>query len=142
MTECIRWHLHIYENGYGQGNIPGTSGKHMNAHRLVWIQTFGEIPDKMVVDHICHTEAVQRGECEGGFSCQHRACVNPEHLRLVTQQENVRAGKHNIDNRSHCNQGHPFIKENIMVRKNGRRECAECNRERSRRNWANQKVGV
>jgi hypothetical protein len=57
-----------------------------------------------------------------------------DHLRVVTQQENVMAGLHNIDNRTHCNQGHTF-EGNIMVRKNGKRECAECNRVRSRVNY-------
>ena len=142
MTECIKWHLYIYPNGYGQANIPGTSGKHTRAHRFVWIQANGSIPEGMVLDHICHTEAVQRGECNGGFECQHRSCVNLNHLRLVSQQENVMAGLHNIDNRTHCNQGHPFIKENIMIRKSGKRECAECNRVRARRNWANRKKAL
>jgi len=134
MFECIRWHLYIRPNGYGQANF---NNRHMNAHRWVWIQSNGPIPKGMVLDHICHNEAAAKGECSGGWECKHRACVNLKHLRLITQQENVMAGLHNIDNRSHCNQGHPFIKENIMVRKNGRRECAECNRERARRNWAN-----
>ena len=114
----------------------------MMAHKLVWIQANGPIPKGMVVDHICHTEAVAKGECKGGWSCEHRSCVNLEHLRLITQRENVMAGIHNIDNRSHCNQGHPFVKENIMVRKNGKRECAECNRERARMNYANKKVNA
>lgn len=142
MSDCIRWHLHIHENGYGQANIIGTSGKHMNAHRWVWIQANGPIPQGMVVDHICHSEAVAKGECVGGWECKHRACVNLKHLRLITQQENVMAGLHSIDNRSHCNQGHPFIKENIMVRKNGRRECAECNRIRARNNYAKKMARV
>ena len=136
MTECIKWHLHIHQNGYGQANLPGTNGKHMNAHRFVWIQTYGKIPKGMVVDHICHTEAVQRDECDGGFNCKHRSCVNIEHLRLVSQKVNIVTGKHSIDNRSNCNQGHPFTKENIMIRTNGKRECAECNRVRARRNYA------
>jgi hypothetical protein len=140
MTECIKWNLYIHENGYGQANLP--KGKHMNAHKFIWIQANGPVPNGMVVDHICHTDAVERKECSGGWNCEHRSCVNLKHLRLITQQENVMAGLHNIDNRSNCNQGHPFIKENIMVRKNGRRECAECNRERSRRNWAAKKVVI
>jgi hypothetical protein len=139
MPNCIKWHLYIRNNGYGQANI---NKRHMMAHKLVWIQANGPIPKGMVVDHICHTEAVAKGECKGGWSCEHRSCVNLEHLRLITQKENVMAGIHNIDNRSHCNQGHPFVKENIMVRKNGKRECAECNRERARMNYAKKKVSA
>lgn len=139
MTDCIIWHKSIRDTGYGQTWF---RGKIMKAHKVEWIKANGDIPKGFVVDHVCHNEAVERGECEGGVTCVHRACINPEHLRLVTQQENVMAGIHSIDNRSHCNQGHPFIKENIMVRKNGKRECAECNRVRARVNYAKKKVGV
>lgn len=140
MSDCIKWHLYIHNNGYGQANIKGTSGKHMNAHRWVWIQANGPISKNMVVDHICHTEAMAKGECIGGWQCKHRSCVNLDHLRLVTQQVNVIAGLHNIDNRTLCNNGHTF-EGNIMIRKSGKRECAECNRVRARINYA-KKVGA
>ena len=139
MTECILTKAYESLNGYGKYMI--VNGKSHRAHRGAWIKAYGAIPKGMVIDHVCHNEAVERGECEGGITCIHRACINPEHLRLVTQQENIMAGLHNIDNRSHCNQGHPFIKENIMVRKNGKRECAECNRVRARANYR-KKVGA
>lgn len=132
MSDCIIWHKSIRDTGYGQTYF---RGKVTKAHKAVWIEANGDIPEGFVLDHICHNEAVQRGECKGGFTCKHRACVNLDHLRLASQSENVMGGVHNIDNRSHCNQGHPFIKENIMVRKNGNRECAECNRVRARANY-------
>jgi hypothetical protein len=138
MTNCIPFKGGL--NGYGYGNTI-LNGKKMKASRAAWIKVNGDIPPGLVVDHVCHTEAVLRGECKGGITCKHRSCVNVNHLRLITQQENVMAGLHNIDNRSHCNQGHVF-EGNIMVRKNGKRECAECNRERARRNYANRKVGA
>ena len=119
MSDCIIWEKFINENGYGQTFF---QGKVTRAHRAAWIKAHGLIPKGLVLDHTCHNPK----ECEGGVTCIHRACVNVDHLRLITQQENVMAGRHNIDNRSHCNQGHPFIKENIMVRKNGKRECAAC----------------
>lgn len=135
MTDCVYFDRPL--NGYGYG-IVFIDGRMMKAHRAAWIEVNGPIPEGLVVDHMCHTEAVQRGECEGGRGCKHRACLNVEHLRLITQRDNIMAGLHNIDNRTYCNQGHLF-EGNIMVRKNGRRECAECNRVRSRRNWANRK---
>lgn len=122
MTDCINWHKSIKDTGYGQTFF---RGKVMRAHRVAWIKANGEIPDGMVIDHMC----------------RNRACVNVEHLRVVTQYENLMAGLHNIDNRTHCNQGHPF-EGNIMVRSNGNRECAECNRVRSRNNYAKKKAGV
>lgn len=138
MTDCILTEAVPALNGYGK--YVSVNGKTYRAHRGAWIKAYGAIPAGMVIDHVCHNEAVERGECEGGITCIHRACINPEHLRLVTQQENIMAGLHNIDNRSHCNQGHLF-EGNIMVRKNGKRECAECNRVRARANYR-KKVGA
>jgi hypothetical protein len=138
MTECIIWQQSLKDTGYGQTFF---QGKVTRAHRAAWIKVNGDIPKGFLVDHICHNEAVERGECKGGFTCKHRACVNTDHLRLTSHSENVMGGVHNIDNRSHCNQGHPF-EGNIMVRKDGKRECAECNRVRSRANWAKQKAGA
>lgn len=43
------------------------------AHRVAYELTFGEIPEGMQVDH--------RPNCA-------KRCVNPEHLRLVTQKQN------------------------------------------------------
>jgi hypothetical protein len=133
MSDCIIWHKNIKETGYGQCWF---EGKNQKAHRVAWIKANGPIPKGMVVDHMCHNEAVAKGECKGGWSCRHRACINLDHLRLASNLENMLAGIHNIDNRSHCNQGHPFIKENIMIRKSGKRECAECNRVRARAVYA------
>ena len=132
MSDCILTKAYESLNGYGK--YMTVNGKSYRAHRAAWIKAYGAIPKGMVIDHVCHNEAVERGECEGGITCIHRACINPEHLRLVTQRENVMAGLHNIDNRTHCYQGHPF-EGNIMVRKNGKRECAECNRVRARANY-------
>jgi len=121
MTECIESKRTITTNGYSRIFV---DGKNIQAHRWAWELINGKIPTGLVIDHIC----------------KNRKCVAIDHLRMVTQQENVMAGLHNIDNRTHCNQGHPFTKENIMVRKSGKRECAECNRVRARKNYA-AKVG-
>jgi hypothetical protein len=139
MTDCILTEAIPALNGYGKYIF--VNGKSQRAHRGAWIKVYGDIPKGFVVDHICHNEAVELGECEGGVTCIHRACINPEHLRLTTQQENIKAGKWNIDHRTHCNKGHLF-EGNIMVRQNGKRECAECNRVRARAVWAKKKVGI
>ena len=117
MTTCIESKKGITNNGYSRIRV---NDKNIQAHRWAWELVNGQIPDEFVIDHIC----------------RNRKCVLPEHLRMVTQQKNIMAGLHNIDNRSHCNQGHPFVKENIMIRKSGKRECAECNRIRARANYA------
>lgn len=115
MTECIEAKTSTIVNGYHKLWV---NKKMTRAHRWVWQLINGPIPEGMVIDHLC----------------SNRACIAIDHLRMVTQQENIMAGKHNINNRSHCNKGHIF-EGNIMVRKNGKRECAECNRERSRANY-------
>lgn len=120
MTNCIESKKNITTNGYSRLRF---GKKHIQAHRWVWELINGPIPESMVIDHLC----------------RNRKCVALDHLRLVTQQENVMAGLHNIDNRSHCNQGHLF-EGNIMVRKNGKRECAECNRVRARAYYARKKA--
>ena len=119
---CIEPKTKTRTNGYSR---VWHNRKLWRAHRLAWVLENGDIPEGMVIDHLC----------------RNRACVNLDHLRLVTQQENIMAGKLNIDNRSHCNKGHLF-EGNIMVRKSGKRECAECNRVRAKENYAKQKAGA
>jgi len=117
MNDCIESKKGITTNGYSRIRI---NGKQIQAHRWVWELLSGPIDEGMVIDHMC----------------SNRKCILPSHLRVISQQQNIMAGKHNIDNRSHCNQGHPFTKENIMIRKSGKRECAECNRIRAKANYA------
>lgn len=119
-TTCIESKRAITTNGYSRIRI---NGQRIQAHRWAYELVNGSVPEGLVVDHMCGN----------------RTCVAPDHLRAITQQENIIAGKHNIDNRTHCNKGHLF-EGNVMVRKNGKRECAECNRLRARANYA-KKVG-
>lgn len=115
LSQCITAKRGITTNGYNRIRI---NGKQIQAHRWAWELLNGSIPEGKVIDHLC----------------SNKLCVALDHLRLVTQQENIMAGKHNINNRTHCNQGHSF-EGNIMVRKSGKRECAECNRVRARANY-------
>lgn len=129
MSDCIIAIQERTPNGYVRIQV---MGKKHQAHRYAWEIVYGAIPQGMVVDHICHNESASLGLCDGGPTCDHRACINLDHLRLVTQQENIRAGLWSVDTKAACKHGHPYP-ENIMVRANGKRECAECNRIRSRR---------
>jgi hypothetical protein len=65
------------QNGTGYCQI-GVDGKKKYVHRIAFEVFHGSIPDRMYVDHICHT----------------RNCVNPDHLRLATKRQNAenRAG--------------------------------------------------
>jgi hypothetical protein len=71
------WEWTAGKNSYGYGWF-WVNGGNMGAHRFSYEQSKGSIPEGLLVDHICHN----------------RACVNPDHLRLVTDKQNVenRAG--------------------------------------------------
>jgi hypothetical protein len=131
MNDCLIWELSRKTNGYGQTYV---DGKNQVAHRVAWQALYGEIPQGMVLDHVCHNEAVARGECDGQ-NCEHRACYNPNHLRLVTQKENTLSGLHAIDVKGGFKCGHEMIEKNILTRKSGYRECKECLRIRGRKHY-------
>lgn len=97
-------------------------GRSRPAHAVVYEARVGPIPPGHVVDHTCHDPQ----ECEGGFSCPHRACVNPAHLRVVTRGENSSASRSRRRRPEECAAGHPFTPENTYVTADGRRHCRTC----------------
>ena len=109
---CWEWQGYIDRHGYGRITI---NYKPHSAHRVGYELFVGPIPDGLVIDHLC----------------RNRACVNPEHLEPVTNDENVRRGLRS-PTKTHCVHGHEFTIENTRISASGRRRCLECERIRSR----------
>lgn len=66
---CWLWTGNKTKSGYGRF---GFNYKTYSAHRYSYIHFKGQIPDNMVVRHICRNK-----------------CVNPEHLELGTHKQNT-----------------------------------------------------
>ncbi len=132
---CWVWTGFITPQGYGACGYRGR--RHTLAHRVVYQELVGPIPDGLTLDHLCHTN--DHG-CSGGNSCLHRRCVNPEHLEPVTFEENNSRGV--FARKTHCPAGHPYSGENLGITKAGGRFCRECGRQKAREHHRLRSLGL
>jgi len=112
-TRCWMWSSDKDRKGYGRVYV---ENRRMPAHRVSWEIFCGAIPTGLSVLHKCDSPA----------------CVNPEHLYLGTQKDNVKdmwaKGRNggNFVAQTRCKNGHEFNEANIVKRKDKHRSCRIC----------------
>lgn len=92
-SECWEWQAEKNQHGYGGFYF---LGKKQKAHRVSWQLTYGDIPDGQLVLH----------------TCDNPSCVNPLHLWLGTQDDNMKdcAAKGRTAHTAHHGQDNPMAK--------------------------------
>lgn len=115
--DCIVWMAATNNIGYP---VFWMIDHQVYAHRWIYEQCVGRIPDDFEVDHLC----------------RNKRCVAPDHLEAVPQQVNnmrSRSKSAVFARATHCVNGHPFDTANTYMRRTGGRMCRECMKLRMRR---------
>lgn len=125
-----------YIDPYGYGDLVFKK-RNWKVHRLLWVCLHGPIPEwpEAVVMH----------------SCDNRKCINPEHLSVSTQQDNIRDCVHKVRQASrrktHCPQGHEYAQTAIFISYPSHKQqatpwriCRECQKGWNHRNWLKRKA--
>jgi len=116
--ECWRWTGAIGSHGYGNF---WDSERYVRAHRWAYTSLRGEIPDELMIDHLC----------------RNRWCVNPWHLEPVTCSVNLERIPRDVRDAAfrpeRCKSGHLLDEANTYVqKKTGYRYCRTCQAARRR----------
>lgn len=120
---CWIWRAARDKDGYGLFQM---AGKCHRAHRVAYELLVGPLTERdpsrpafsITIDHLC----------------RNRACVNPGHMEMVPNAENIRrgtAGKMSglrMSAKEFCPAGHPYSGPNLYVGPDGKRRCRACNR--------------
>lgn len=125
--DCWIWQgAGVKNRGYG---LFWYQGKLQGAHRIAYQLRRGAIPSDRELDHLCHNPS----------------CVNPDHLEIVTRQENQRRSSSFSglnSQKDKCAAGHDFNIKNTYLRPDNKgRECRTCRNETNKRLYG-QKVAV
>ena len=119
--ECWEWTGAKTSTGYGAFSA---DGRPTGAHCWSIQERYGLYADGYHIDHLCETPS----------------CVNPEHLEVVTQEENIRRSNWPSAvnaRKTHCSRGHPLEGDNVYLYKSPRgrmsRTCRQCQKITERR---------
>lgn len=120
--DCWLWARGLNSDGYGSISI-SQSGKTKNfqAHRVMYENVVGDIPEGLQIDHLCRTPS----------------CINPEHLEPVTPHENMLRGQAPpaINKRkTKCIRGHTLKGQNLYITPSNKRNCKTC-RSKAIKQW-------
>lgn len=114
---CWLWSGSLNADGYGRVSV---MKRRVMAHRVFYEHFRGPIPQGLLVCHKCDTPA----------------CVNPDHLFLGTNADNIRdaaaKGRLIFQDRDRCINGHLFTPENLKPIPGKNRVCRACENARSR----------
>ena len=112
---CVLWTGPVNADGYASYQKQGPD-KGRLAHRVMWKQAHGPLPDAIELDHLC----------------RQRSCMEMAHLEPVTQAVNKQRawGMPDADT---CRMGHQDWRQ---IRTTGQRECRTCRNARQRRGTA------
>lgn len=125
-TPCRTVRTGLSPSGYARRDI---RGRKYRLARLVLALAGQRDDPALVTDH----------------RCRNRACIEPSHLQLITQRENILSGTSPVARNAAkigCDRGHVFDETNLAVLPNGERRCRACHRYRQRRLRAIQRAGA
>ncbi len=91
-TPCHVSTLGVNSEGYARVSVGGTM---VYAHKWVWVEQNGLVPEGRELDHLCRV----------------RNCVRASHLEPVTHAENTRRSI--TSTQTHCKRKHELTEENV-----------------------------
>ena len=117
-TGCWEWIGAKDRYGYGRMGFQVEGElRYFRVHRISHEVFRSEIPQGLVIDHLC----------------RNRACANPAHMEAISAKENIRRGLRANLAKAECPKGHPYSIVNTYTSKAGKRSCRACQRERMKK---------